>query len=73
MVYGNYISIRDLWAGFNPDGVAKGIFVLFRGYMDESYDKERKLFCLSCLIGDGAQWIRLCREWKEYLIASTRG
>jgi len=50
----------------NPQGL-KGVFVVFRAYSDESYDKNLKLLCVSSIIGDGAQWLRLVRDWKSCL------
>src|ERR1700690_3580083 len=65
----DHISLRDLLGAFHPDGASRGVFVFFRGYMDESYDGQRKVFCLSCLIGEGNQWIRLARDWRDCLNA----
>jgi hypothetical protein len=46
-----HLPIREFWEPFNPLGFDKGTFVLFTGYMDESYDgAKQNLFALSCLV-----------------------
>jgi hypothetical protein len=37
----------------------------FRGFMDESFNKEAGVFCLSCVIGHSAQWTVLEDSWKQ--------
>jgi hypothetical protein len=66
------IPLRELWEGFNPLGVREGTFVLFRGYMDESHDKENRLFALSCLIATGKDWYEMERAWKLQLAAKNK-
>src|SRR5713101_2368828 len=66
------IPVKELWEGFNPKGFWKGTFVLFRGYIDESYDNAQKIFAMSCLIAKGSQWWRMERAWKLHLAAVNR-
>lgn len=66
------LDIRDLWDGFNPSGVAEGIFMLFKGYIDESYDKTQRLFTLSCMIGKGRTFYEMQRLWKIRLKAKNK-
>jgi hypothetical protein len=54
-----------LWDGFNPGGFPKGTFVIFRGYIDESFN--RKLFTLSCLMSDPSGWMWFESAWKKVL------
>jgi hypothetical protein len=61
-----------LWAGFNPLGVKEGIFVLFHGYIDESFDSRQNVFAFSCLIAKGKAWSEMERKWKLYLTAKNR-
>ena len=46
--------------------------MVFRGYMDESYDKERSVCTISCLIGNGAEWLRLVRDWRDWIDLTNR-
>lgn len=66
------IPAKDLWAGFNPHGVEKGIFVLAKGYFDESFGPERNVFALSCVISTGKNWGEIERKWKLHLAAKNR-
>jgi len=66
------IPLRELWEGFNPIGAREGVFVVFRGYMDESCDKDQNLFVLSCLIAIGKDWFEMERSWKLHLAAKNR-
>jgi hypothetical protein len=68
----NTIPVRRLWEGFNPLGVNEGIFVLLRGYIDESYDKDQKIFALSCLLAPGKAWTEIERVWKLHLRAKNK-
>jgi hypothetical protein len=67
-----YVQLRELWEGFNPRGVRDGVFVVFRGYIDESCDKDQKLFALSCLLATGKDWFEMERAWKLHLVAKNR-
>lgn len=66
------IPANKLWAGFNPLGVRKGIFVLFRGYIDESYGPKQNVFAWSCLIARGKDWSEIERKWKLHLAAKNK-
>lgn len=66
------IPIRELWQGFNPLGVRKGLFVLVKGYIDESFGQERNVFALSCIISSGSRWMEIERKWKLHLAAKNR-
>jgi hypothetical protein len=46
--------------------------VIFKGYIDESYDNTKKLFALSCLIARGKEWRAFERAWKLHLGAINR-
>ncbi len=59
------ISVQELWDGLNPSGFQNGIFVILRGYIDESYNRD--LFTLSSLIGDGGTWFYLEQDWTKCL------
>lgn len=67
-----FIPAADLWDGFNPLGVRKGIFVIFKGYIDESFDSAQNVFSLSCLIGRGKAWSELERKWKLSVAAKNK-
>jgi len=67
-----FIPAADLWDGFNPLGMSKGIFVLFKGYIDESYDKKQKLFSLSCLVATGKKFSEMERIWKLHIAAKNK-
>jgi hypothetical protein len=43
------------------------VFVLLRGYIDESVDKKQNIFTLACLISTLKEWRALERAWKIYL------
>jgi hypothetical protein len=45
----------------------EGVFVLLRGYIDESVDKKQNIFSLACLISTLKEWRELERAWKIYL------
>jgi hypothetical protein len=51
--------------------ISKEIFVLLRGYIDESYDNKQQLFALSCLIASGKHWREVERAWKLHLSAKN--
>lgn len=53
-------------------GMEKGIFVIFKGYIDESYDKYQRLFTLSCMIGRGKDFYEMERLWKMRLKAKNK-
>ena len=45
-----------------------GVFVFFRGYIDESFDPRlSKIFTLSCLLSTGKIWSDFARAWKLML------
>ena len=50
----------------------RGVFVVLRGYMDESYDNSQKLFTYSCLTATGTDWNEMERVWKLHLKAKNR-
>lgn len=66
------IPLRELWEGFNPAGFSNGKFVLFRGYIDESYGGAEDVFALSCLIAKGKDWNDMMRAWKLHLHAVNK-
>jgi hypothetical protein len=67
------ITLRELWDGFNPLGVDRGTFLIFRGYIDESYDpKDQNLFVLSCLMTTGSNWSKFVHAWKRQLATTNR-
>jgi hypothetical protein len=53
-------------------GVCKGKFVLFRGYIDESFDSKQNIFALSCILAKGSDWMEFERKWKLHLAAKNR-
>lgn len=67
-----YVPLRELWEGFNPRGVREGIFVVFRGYIDESFDKKQNFFALACLLLMGKDWSELERIWRLRLNSINR-
>jgi hypothetical protein len=52
--------LKDIWETINPPGSA-GVFVILRGFIDESYDQ--KIFVLSALVAVGTEWRWLSRDW----------
>src|SRR5664279_3845797 len=40
------------------------MFVVLRGYMDESCGKDQKLFAFSCLMATGKDWSDMERSWN---------
>jgi hypothetical protein len=46
--------------------------VLFKGYIDESYDKHQRLFTLSCMLGKGSAFLEMERMWKLRLNAKNK-
>lgn len=46
--------------------------MIFRGYIDESYDNSQKLFALSCLISSGKDWMSFERSWKLHITAANK-
>jgi hypothetical protein len=64
------IPLKELWDGFNPLGVRDGVFVVFRGFIDESYNaQDQNLFAMSCLTANGKDWYEMERAWKLQLKA----
>ena len=53
--------LRELFEVWNPLGM-DGLFVFFRGYIDESYNQH--VFTLSCLLSTGKIWSEFARSWK---------
>src|SRR5207249_183482 len=64
------IPVRELWSN-HPCGFEKGVFAMFRGYIDESGDGVR-FFTLACLISSGEIWDALESEWANCLDAKNR-
>jgi hypothetical protein len=58
--------------GFIPLSVRKSVFVIFRGYIDESGIHNNTLFALSCLIATGKSWYEMERSWKLCLDSKNR-
>jgi hypothetical protein len=46
--------------------------VILRGYMDESYGSDQKLFSFSCLLARGKDWDDMERRWKLHLAAKNK-
>jgi hypothetical protein len=46
--------------------------VVLQGYIDESYDKDQKIFALSCLIAPVKAWTEMERIWKLHLRAKNK-
>jgi hypothetical protein len=67
-----FIPARKLWDGFNPFGFEKGVFVIFKGYIDESYGPERNIFTLSCILATGKDWDDFERRWTRTIAAKNR-
>lgn len=66
------IPTRDLWEGFNTHGFDEGYFVIFRGYIDESYGADQNIFALSCILARGKEWDDFERKWKLHISAKNR-
>ena len=66
------ILLRDLWQGFSPHRLNESWFVIFRGYMDESYGADQNIFAWSCLIATGSDWFEMERQWKLHLRAKNK-
>jgi hypothetical protein len=71
-VQSKLIPLRELWDGFNPRGVDEGLFLMFRGYIDESYDSKQNVFAWSCLTARGKDWREIERKWKLHLAAKNK-
>jgi hypothetical protein len=52
--------LKDFCETINPRG-SRGLFVILRGFIDESYDK--RIFVLSILVAVGTDWRWLSRDW----------
>ncbi|MFZ0868340.1 MAG: hypothetical protein WA182_21685 [Candidatus Sulfotelmatobacter sp.] len=52
--------------------MSKGTFVVFRGYIDESFDNAQRFFALSCVTGSGKHWLEMERIWKLHLASVNR-
>ena len=46
--------------------------MIFKGYIDESYDGNQKLFALSCLVALGKPFSEMERMWKLHLNAKNK-
>lgn len=66
------IPCCELWEGFNPWGFEEGIFVLLRGYIDESYGSSQNVFSLSCIMARGKDWLEMERRWKLQIDAKNK-
>lgn len=56
----------EILASLNPNGMA-GVFVLLKGYIDESVSKDMRIFTLSALVARGCEWVPLAEEWEAML------
>ena len=65
MTFAKSVPLRDLCGGLIPGGIDKGIFVFLRGFIDDSGDAE--YFSLSCLYGDGANWVWFEQDWEQMI------
>jgi len=66
----NYsVPIYDLWDGFSPDGFQRGLFMILRGYLDESYDGQKtpRMFGLTCTMAQGSEWFWIETAWQKCL------
>lgn len=61
--------LAELLEATHPLGL-KGTFLIFRGYIDESYNE--RIFTLSCLVSTGKEWTEFSRGWKLTLDAWNR-
>ncbi len=60
------VLIGELCAALFPcDFIGKRLLMMFRGYIDESGNKE--LFTLSCLMASAEDWIAIESDWKKIL------
>src|SRR5579863_3463124 len=61
------VRLRDwIWKSRSSNqSWSKGLFVIFCGYIDESYNS--KLFTLSCLMSDLSGWMWFESAWKKSL------
>jgi hypothetical protein len=72
MVVRPIIPLRQLWDGFSPCGFNEGVFVFFKGYIDESYGPGQNVFAISCLLAKGKHWQEMERVWKLHLNAKNK-
>lgn len=65
----SFVRVQELWDGFNPAGFGSGIFMLFRGYIDESYSGEAtpRMFGLTCTFTYGSEWSWIEMAWQNCL------
>lgn len=56
----------EILSSLNPDGMS-GVFVLLKGYIDESVSKDQRIFTLSALVAQGNEWVPLAEEWEAML------
>jgi hypothetical protein len=61
--------MRELWGLFVPRYLEDS-FVLFSGYIDESYNEN--IFNLACLLSDGKNWWEFRRHWNKCLHAKNK-
>ena len=72
VVRDSQVPLCDLWQGFSPHRLDESWFVIFRGYMDESYGEDKNVFAWSCLIATGSHWFKVERQWKLHLRAKNK-
>jgi hypothetical protein len=58
--------IVQTWGALNPLGM-KGLFMVLRGYLDESVSKHERVFGLSALVGIGDEWLPLAAAWDKII------
>ena len=64
------ISIHELWP--TPRPRKNAWFMVLKGYIDDSYNKDRSVFALSSLLSTGTNWSRLERDWKVFLAGENK-
>jgi hypothetical protein len=62
-----YVPVRDLFGCFNHCHFEGKIFVVFTGYIDESYDGEEtpRMFSLTCTMTKGSEWAWIEMAWQK--------
>lgn len=63
------VLVHELWDGFSPDGFQRGLFMILRGYLDESYDGQKtpRMFGLTCTMAQGSEWFWIETAWQKCL------
>jgi hypothetical protein len=59
------VSLRDLWSTIAPSGFKRQLFMLLRGYADESYGD--KVFVLASLVAPSGAWLTITQAWRRFL------